>query len=155
MLIKLKDFIAFNAAIRPICLPEQSAVATNEAIVSGWGLDRPGHRSDVLLKVTLELFSHGQCNGKYAAYAEFVNGIDEETQLCAGWMKGLLRKDACHGDSGGPIQIPKDNNGCIYTIVGVTSLGPRDCGTKDHPSVYTRVYPYLDWIEQNVWPGHE
>lgn len=56
------------------------------------------------------------------------------------------------GDSGGPAQIYHSSVSCMYTIVGVTSFG-KVCGTEGVPGVYTRVYSYLDWIENIVWPS--
>lgn len=55
------------------------------------------------------------------------------------------------GDSGGPLQKFHHKHLCMYTIVGVTSFG-RYCGTRT-PGVYTRVYSYVDWIENIVWPN--
>lgn len=177
MLLKLNRVVQFNGAIRPICLPEQSVVATEDAVVSGWGINSTDsdNQSDVLLKVTLEIFPHSTCEEKYAPYGGLPRGIVDDIQLCAGWMKGDMRKDACRGDSGkkhsfvalvaaynhkylgGPIQTNKHKTGCIYTILGITSFGPTFgpdiCGIRGHPSVYTRVYPYLDWIEKIVWPN--
>lgn len=95
MLFKLQGVVEFNAAIRPICLPEQLDLSTEDAIVSGWGRTANGTTSDVLMKVTLELFSNSECSHKYEAYTEFTKGIEEYTQMCAGWMNGNIRKDAC------------------------------------------------------------
>lgn len=49
------------------------------------------------------------------------------------------------GDEGGAV---------IYfwrEVVGIASFGmTHSCGTNDYPSVYTRVYPYVDWIKAHV-----
>lgn len=50
---------------------------------------------------------------------------------------------------GGPLQAFHHNLLCMYTVVGVTSFD-SNCGTK-LPGIYTRVYSYLNWIEQIVW----
>lgn len=152
MLLKLNRFVQFNGAIRPACLPDHLGIESNRAtIASGWGLTENGTRSNVLLKATLNFFSQKECNEKYAGKIVLHNGIVEETQLCAG--SRLDDKDTCQGDSGGPIQIFRGDFQCVYTILGVTSFGPEVCGTKGFPGVYTRVYPYLSWIEDNVWPN--
>ena len=41
----------------------------------------------------------------------------------------------------------------MYTIIGITSYGHANCGAIGFPGVYTRVYPFIDWIEQKVWPA--
>lgn len=56
------------------------------------------------------------------------------------------------GDSGGPLQSYHTSVSCMYIIDGVTSFG-KSCGTLGIPGVYTRVYSYLDWIENIVWPN--
>ena len=55
------------------------------------------------------------------------------------------------GDSGGPIQITRPNNQCVYNIIGVTSFG-KFCAAKNAPGVYTRVSAFVPWIESIVWP---
>lgn len=35
-------------------------------------------------------------------------------------------------------------------IVGITSFG-KLCGFQNSPAVYTRVYPFVEWIENIVW----
>ena len=47
------------------------------------------------------------------------------------------------------------NSGPFY-IYGVTSFGlTTQCSeTGEAPGIYTRVYPYLKWIEDTVWPGN-
>lgn len=55
------------------------------------------------------------------------------------------------GDSGGPIQITRPNNRCVYNIIGITSFG-KFCAAKNAPGVYTRVSSYVPWIENIVWP---
>lgn len=57
------------------------------------------------------------------------------------------------GDSGGPLQVDHPYNTCIYSIVGVTSFGKRcsEATSNGTSGIYTRVYAYLDWIEEIVW----
>jgi len=64
---------------------------------------------------------------------------------CAGWPEG--RKDACSGDSGGPlICVSKDNQPVLW---GLTSFGIR-CGERNSPGVYARVEKYMSWIAEEV-----
>lgn len=66
-------------------------------------------------------------------------------QMCAGG--GVDHADSCRGDSGGPLQaqgIVDDHPKIIQ--YGVVSFGPKSCGIKGVPGVYTRVAYYTDWI---------
>lgn len=70
-------------------------------------------------------------------------------QLCAG---GVIGKDSCGGDSGGPLLFT-DRSHPTYSYsycVGVVSFGPRQCGQNGMPGIYTRVTSYIDWIVKNV-----
>lgn len=82
----------------------------------------------------------------------------EPGQLCAGGDKG---KDACKGDSGGPLMVtlvvdsPVAEYSPNYATyqVGVVSYGPDSpCGTAPLPSIYTRVTTYMPWILSTLKP---
>jgi secreted trypsin-like serine protease len=55
------------------------------------------------------------------------------------------------GDSGGGVVSIKDDNKCMFVLLGITSYG-KGCGFN-MPAIYTRVSSYIDWIEANVWPN--
>lgn len=55
-------------------------------------------------------------------------------------------KDACAGDSGGPM-VTKDEGADPWYLVGVVSWGD-DCGKKDRYGVYSYIYPNKDWIQR-------
>jgi len=61
--------------------------------------------------------------------------------FCAGWLEG--GKDACTGDSGGPLICAENDRPVLR---GITSWG-LGCAEANAPGVYTRVEKYLDWIE--------
>lgn len=108
-------------------------------------------QSKVLLKTNLTASNLSACNASIVGYRttpwhRLLNGLTVG-QICAGDPNGL--RDACRGDSGGPLQIVDDGNK-MSTVVGVISFG-MTCGSK-LPSVYSRVAYYLDWIESHVWP---
>ncbi|OEU23270.1 trypsin-like serine protease, partial [Fragilariopsis cylindrus CCMP1102] len=86
--------------------------------------------------------------------------INDKTMLCAGDMNG--GKDACRGDSGGPLFYHKDKDDDDDDKrrrrkrqrqrpiqVGVVSFG-KGCGLKNLPSVYSRVSSAYDWIRDVV-----
>ena len=70
-----------------------------------------------------------------------------EGQICAGGSSG---RDTCTGDSGGPLicRLKKENTS--YTLVGLTSFGPMDCGPADSPALSTEVYSSLRWIKKHT-----
>ena len=59
--------------------------------------------------------------------------VDPETMICAGYMDG--GRDACSGDSGGPL-ICVENN--MPVLRGVVSWGYK-CAEKNFPGVYAKV----------------
>lgn len=66
-------------------------------------------------------------------------------ELCAGGEEGM---DSCSGFSGGPLVLfdSKEIRPSVFYLVGIVSYGPRKCGTKDWPGVYTRFSEYFDWV---------
>ncbi|KAL3278023.1 hypothetical protein HHI36_013364 [Cryptolaemus montrouzieri] len=145
-LMKLAEDVHFDQYIRPICLNFDKNAINQMAIATGWGkTGTQKSKSDKLLKVTLQLNDTATCNDFFSSVSrlKLKNGIDENTQVCAGFPG----KDTCGGDSGGPLQIYSKLR-CMYEIIGITSFGKRACGFE---GVYTRVSHYVDWIERIVW----
>jgi secreted trypsin-like serine protease len=74
-------------------------------------------------------------------------GCQPGIELVAG-HRGL-RKDTCHGDSGGPLYIENANGDIL--LLGATSRGARnavnECGDG---GIYVRVDQFLDWIQQQT-----
>lgn len=75
-----------------------------------------------------------------ADYADVEGGYIDDTMICAGVPEG--GKDACSGDSGGPLT----KNG---TLVGIVSLG-LVCALSGYPGVYTNVASVREWIRNNT-----
>ena len=59
-------------------------------------------------------------------------------QLCAGGESG---KGVCHGDSGGPLLVQK-NDGYLY-LAGLTSWA-QGCAQPNFPAIFTRVPSYIN-----------
>ncbi|XP_059611814.1 uncharacterized protein LOC132258500 [Phlebotomus argentipes] len=152
-LLELERAVKLSPYVRPACLYTEYKTNTEKAIATGWGrVEWAGDTSSNLLKVTLELFTHRECNTsfQYDINRKLSKGIVDESQLCAG--SHSEEKDTCEGDSGGPLQIYNNDVFCMYNVIGVTSFG-KGCGAVNQPGVYTRVSNYIDWIEQQVWPN--
>lgn len=154
-----------------------SDVRSGAAMVTGWGKMADGGFPDTLMQADLELFPNEACNAGikeiYARDLKLVlsdygrrmriteQGIDEATKLIAGTMRDPLTsnmicagipdgaRDACNGDSGGPLFAIADGK---PVQVGIVSWGegPLDsniaCGHENAYGVYTRVSSVRDWI---------
>lgn len=151
------------------------------ATVIGWGRMEDGNFPANLMQTEIELKPNDSCNsGMKEIYRkdlanllrEFsprlrISGDDIETataaiaqnmgdpltenMLCAGTESGV--RDACNGDSGGPL-FTTDDGGPAQ--VGIVSWGdgPLDsnvaCGHRNAFGVYTRISRYRDWIREKT-----
>ncbi len=156
-------------------------VEEGTATVTGWGKLEDGNFPMNLMQTEIELKPNGACNaGMKEIYKldlanllyEFsprlrISGEDIEAataaigesmgdpltanMLCAGTETGA--RDACNGDSGGPLFVGQGDD---LTQVGIVSWGdgPLDsevaCGHKNAFGVYTRVSRYRDWIREHT-----
>ena len=127
----------------PISLiPDGSNLATtgNDFTVVGWGhTEEGGTASDVLMEVTVPIFSNQSCQD---AYSGVVNITDN--MLCA----AAEGKDSCQGDSGGPGMVV-DSAQDMDRLAGVVSFGVG-CARPDFPGVYTRVSQFVDWVNEKA-----
>uniref|UniRef100_A0A6E8VIR3 Peptidase S1 domain-containing protein n=2 Tax=gambiae species complex TaxID=44542 RepID=A0A6E8VIR3_ANOCL len=146
-LIQLTERVIFTNFIRPACLYPSEVLNVRTAIATGFGrTEYLGAKSDELRKVALNIYNNELCAERYRYDRHLRQGI-LSTQMCVGDLAG--GKDTCQGDSGGPLQVTVQENHCMFYILGVTSLG-QVCGSST-PAIYTKVHPYLDWIESVVW----
>ncbi|XP_044538363.1 plasma kallikrein [Gracilinanus agilis] len=137
-LIKLEAPLNFTDSQTSCCLPIEENINHN-CWVTGWGYTQEkGEIQNTLLKVNIPLISNEECQEKYPQYKV------TDHMICASDKEG--GKDACKGDSGGPLSC---NYNTKWQLVGITSWGDG-CGQKDHPGVYTKVFAYLDWILENT-----
>ena len=74
-------------------------------------------------------------------HTDYETSLITSNMICAGYLKG--GKDACNGDSGGPLMVPSNEFAVIY---GIVSFG-TGCAQPNAPGVYTRVANYIDWIQ--------
>ena len=151
--------------------------------VIGWGRMENGDFPVNLMEAELDLQPNAACNeGIRAIYARDLEmilrnfaprmmysetGISAATKsivdtmsdrltanmICAGTTTGV--RDACNGDSGGPLFVEKAGG---VEQIGVVSWGegPMDaaaaCGHENAYGVYTRVANYKDWIAEKTGP---
>ncbi|CAH2217132.1 jg22001 [Pararge aegeria aegeria] len=142
--------VFFSEFIRPACLPVPGREIEYDLIIAGWGETGSRARTDVLLTAEL-LENKTMCSGKFEG-KNFV--WMDKAMICAVGKKAHNKKhhaDSCKGDSGGPLMALMSKIKCSYSIEGIVSRGPSNCG-QGHPGIYTRVTHYLPWILENVWP---
>ncbi|KRT81489.1 Trypsin, partial [Oryctes borbonicus] len=136
--------------VKPICLYNEEKIPPGQVLAVGWGDTEKAEKgeNDMLMKVGLDVIDEKTCSKTFGKNVRaFPKGLDDHTQVCAGSTKEA--KDTCQGDSGGPIQIRNKEVACSYYILGITSHG-KGCGFK-LPSVYIRIYPYIQWIESIIY----
>lgn len=151
-LIQVNGVVTLSEYVVPACLPLTSGNEFINFLAVGWGsTDFFKDSENSLMKVTLDQYSGLKCNEFTSVISSFPRGLDESTQLCAGSPE---RKDTCKGDSGGPLLQYHNQFKCMFQVVGVTSTGVGNCGVPNVPGIYTRVYNYIDWIEQIVWGNY-
>nr|XP_027212617.1 chymotrypsin BI-like [Penaeus vannamei] len=132
-LIKLPSPVEFNENIQAVRLPSIDVSAGAVVTPTGWGIlcgDSSGVPPGALHQADVPVLSKDECE---AAYAGVGDGV-----LCT-----VGGKDSCTGDSGGPLNL----NGMTY---GITSFGSSAGCEKGYPAAFTRVYYYLDWIQQKT-----
>ncbi|CAH1103275.1 unnamed protein product [Psylliodes chrysocephalus] len=142
-LLKLKAPVIFSDYVRPVCLPQPNQVPADGRLctVIGWGqLFEVGRIfPDTLQEVQVPIITTSECR-KRTLFLSLYH-ITED-MFCAGYERG--GRDACLGDSGGPLMCPESNG--RWTLQGITSNG-YGCARANRPGVYTKVANYVEWIK--------
>ncbi|KAH7032619.1 insect inhibitor with A fungal trypsin [Microdochium trichocladiopsis] len=104
------------------------------AVTAGWGItdEYAGELPESLLKVSVPIVSRATCQAAYLDQSITTDFV------CAGFAAG--GKDACSGDSGGPIV-----DAASKTLIGLTSWG-YGCARPNAYGVYTNVGLFVNWI---------
>ncbi|CAG7647036.1 unnamed protein product, partial [Allacma fusca] len=149
-LLRLEHEVNFTDFVRPVCLPGRDTKIRDGRMctVVGWGqLFEVGRVfPDTLQEVQLPLISTGECR-KRTLFLPLYKLTDE--MFCAGFDRG--GRDACLGDSGGPLMCSETDG--RWSLYGVTSNG-YGCARANRPGVYTKVASYLDWIYDKMSQGN-
>lgn len=153
-LIQLTEELDLNNTdlhLGSICLPdnveEKDRWAGKQCTNTGWGLvkiDGIGNATqnqDILKKVNITMWKQEYCATAYHN-GQFPDVNDE--MICA----GDYERGSCGGDSGGPL-VCYDQALGRWTQEGVVSWGEY-CAKPYHPTVFTRVSKFVDWIWQTV-----
>ncbi|KAJ6669938.1 hypothetical protein lerEdw1_000487 [Lerista edwardsae] len=141
MLLQLQMKAKINQAVKTIQLVRNFSdiKAGTQCLVAGWGktADKSnGKISDRLREVNVTVLERQLCNDKQHYNSHPTVTVN---MVCAGDKKG--GKDACKGDSGGPLICNGEQKG-IVSFGGV-------CGSSRFPAVYTRLTKtYISWIKK-------
>ncbi|XP_068626660.1 uncharacterized protein [Battus philenor] len=137
--------LQLHARLRPACLPPSRTPppAGRHCTVVGWGQLYEHERvfPDTLQEVELPVISTAECRRRTRLLPLYRVTND---MFCAGYERG--GRDACLGDSGGPLMCQEGGKWYIY---GVTSNG-YGCARANRPGVYTKVSNYIDWIDSVI-----
>ncbi|XP_078397369.1 chymotrypsin-like elastase family member 2A [Cetorhinus maximus] len=109
--------------------------------ITGWGLTEPfGLPSPTLQQALLPVVDYATCSSP-----QWWSGLVTKNMVCAG-SDGVM--SACQGDSGGPLNCQNDAG--RWVVHGIVSFGPVSCVMEKHPTVFTRVSAYINWIYQTM-----
>nr|XP_020455605.1 transmembrane protease serine 7 isoform X2 [Monopterus albus] len=129
---------SLSPMVQPVCIPSSSHTVTNNhrCWVTGWGYRSEEDKvlPSVLQKAEVSVLSQTECKKSY--------GPVSPRMLCAGLPSG--ERDACRGDSGGPLSCQAPGGGRWF-LIGIVSWG-AGCGRPNLPGVYTRVSKFTSWI---------
>ncbi|XP_075385713.1 vitamin K-dependent protein C isoform X2 [Tenrec ecaudatus] len=144
-LLRLDKPVMLSQAIVPICLPDSGlserelTQVGQEMVVTGWGFrsETKRNRTFILNFIKIPMVPRNEC-------IEAMNNVVTENMLCAGILGDS--RDACEGDSGGPMVTSFHGT---WFLVGLVSWG-EGCGRLNNYGIYTKVSQYLDWIHSHI-----
>lgn len=145
-LLRHMNRLKFSRFLQPIALPNTEKVIRDgeQCITSGWGQTSEHefiHDYNRRLKaVIIPFIGHDHCNKLLNSRLKILN-----EEVCAGDERG--GKDACNGDSGGPLIHPAFGPISKRTIVGIVSNG-IGCALPKLPGIYVDVRKIRVWIRQ-------
>ena len=152
--MQLRENVKLGPSVRTVCLPRKTESLLKPGkfgIVAGWGATQVLKLGEVPLK--------RKANSKVLKHSAFTIQSDElcnktkfhfnpKVTFCAGDGKG--GNDTCKGDSGGSfVREALRDGGYRWVSTGLVSWG-EGCGLPNKYGYYTRVAPFVDWIEKTI-----
>ncbi|XP_024409218.1 brain-specific serine protease 4 [Desmodus rotundus] len=146
-LVRLEHPIRFSERILPICLPDFSVHLhpNTDCWIAGWGTVRDGvplPHPQTLQKLKVPIIDSEICGRLYWRGAG--QGAITEDMLCAGYLEG--ERDACLGDSGGPLMCQVEGT---WLLAGIISWG-EGCAERNRPGVYISLASHRSWVQRIV-----
>lgn len=173
--------LATEATAPTIKIAHERTPDSGTTTVIGWGMMEDGTFPNDLMVADLDLEPNSACNaGIKEIYAKDLKsalgdmagrmrysekGIEAgataiaadmadpltDNMICAGTTSGV--RDACNGDSGGPL-FTAGSEGPVQVGIVSWGEGPYDggaaCGHKNAYGVYTRLANYAPWVEEKM-----
>ncbi|KAL4608386.1 vitamin K-dependent protein C [Arapaima gigas] len=141
-LLRLASPVPFKEFIAPVCLPSHQLAEQilhrngTKTIITGWGKvdEQKNQFTSALNVIEVPLADHNFCS-------HVMHDRVSENMLCAGKLGS--RRDACTGDSGGPMVTFYRGT---WFLIGLVSWGDG-CGHPEKLGIYTKVSNYLEWIK--------
>lgn len=139
---------AATQAPLPLITPLESSLWAPgvAATVIGWGQTASGGPvSTKLREAQVPMVTDASCATAWNPSPPQRPPFRPTTMVCA----GAAATDACNGDSGGPLMVPRQG---VLVLAGVVSWGAAQCATPGVPGVYVRVgAPALNqWIRDRI-----
>ncbi|XP_068963494.1 brain-specific serine protease 4-like [Petaurus breviceps papuanus] len=146
-LVRLDHSIKFSERILPICLPDSTVklLPGTSCWIAGWGSIGDGvllPYPQTLQKLKVPIISSETCSRLY--WQGVGQGVITSDMLCAGYLEG--KKDACLGDSGGPLMCEVNGS---WLLAGIISWG-EGCAERNRPGVYISLTAHKAWIQRIV-----
>lgn len=137
-LLRTKKVIQFTKFVSPIAIRCRPVGAGQDAIASGWGRTQNAVLAPILQFEHFKTLSLDDCVSRMT---DPVKVHVHNSSLCI-VEETPSGKGVCNGDSGGPLVVHGK-------LVGVASWISDYCGSPK-PNVYTKVYEYQDWIDEEM-----
>nr|XP_034836186.1 trypsin, alkaline C-like [Maniola hyperantus] len=144
--IRLFTPLTYSPTVRQATIVyANSDIPDNTVVVlAGWGrISEAGPISQILRDVSVYTINNRLCAERYSKLGIPITVTP--TMICSGVLD-VGGRDACHGDSGGPMYLG-------HIVVGIIS-GGYSCANGTYPGISTAVASYTDWIVDTVynWP---
>ncbi|XP_073478769.1 mast cell protease 1A-like isoform X2 [Aquarana catesbeiana] len=139
-LVQLSYKAKLTKAVKILPLPNEFNDVKDGTLcnTAGWGKTQKHNEqlSDKLMEVELPALSREKCAAMWQP--------DQITPNMMCTLDASGKKDACGGDSGGPLI-------CEKMFRGIVSSGPDTCANPKIPGVYTFLTEdYIKWIEKEI-----
>lgn len=147
-LIKLSKPLTWSSKVKAINLPTKKPATGASATITGWGSMLATDDSYGTAKYPRKLRLARIKTVSTSTCASTLPNFNSSTMICAGYKEGTAdARDACSGDSGGPLAIYKNSKWYLY---GTTSAGYGCAYYEDINGIYTNVAHFHDWTKNRI-----